>query len=379
MSATTGSTSSSVQLPAYKGFTVRVSILVAGKAVAPTTMMIQSPIAGHDVMDIPAYSFLVENDTAGEKVLYDLGFMKAWKEKLPPLIVEQVQSSGITIDIPSDVADMLNSASVPLSSVDSIIWSHHHVDHMGDPSLFPSSTSLIVGPGFKSNPKTYPGYPDNPDALTNQDAFEGRHLIELDFSKSQLKVCGLRAIDWFDDGSFYLLEAPGHTDDHVMALARTAEEKFILLGGDTAHHCGEFRPTPLLPLPSSIFPSPFGPPTASGQSLSSCPGSIFEPIHRSAADPESDFRTTPFYEAAPAMQTDAVASRVTLEALKMLDASPDVLVVIAHDPSLLDILEFSPYLKAELTGWEEGGERNTKGIGRWRFLKDFGKQVVVPV
>ena len=248
---------------------------------------------------------------------------------------------------------------------------------MGDPSLFPSSTSLIVGPGFKSNPKTYPGYPDNPDGLTNQDAFEGRHLIELDFRKSQLKVCGLRAIDWFDDGSFYLLEAPGHTDDHVMALARTAEETFILLGGDTAHHCGEFRPTPLHPLPESIFPSPFGPPT--GQSFSSCPGSIFQPIHRSAVDPESDFRTAPFYEAAPAIHTDAVVSRATLEALKTLDASPDVLVVIAHDSSLLDILEVSPYLKAELTGWEEGGERNTKGTGRWRFLKDFGKQVVIPV
>ena len=87
MSATTGtgSTNSSAQLPAYKGFTVRVSILVAGKAVAPTTMMIQSPIAGHDVIDMPAYSFLVENETAGKKVLFDLGFMKAWKEKLPPL------------------------------------------------------------------------------------------------------------------------------------------------------------------------------------------------------------------------------------------------------------------------------------------------------
>jgi len=36
-------------------------------------------------MEIPAYSFLVENETAGKKVLYDLGFMKAWKEKLPPL------------------------------------------------------------------------------------------------------------------------------------------------------------------------------------------------------------------------------------------------------------------------------------------------------
>ena len=81
MSATS---SPSVQLPAYKGSTVRVSILLAGSVVLPMAMLVQPPIAGHDAMDIPMYSFLVENDVAGKRVLYDLGFMKAWKEKLPP-------------------------------------------------------------------------------------------------------------------------------------------------------------------------------------------------------------------------------------------------------------------------------------------------------
>jgi len=76
--------SPSVQLPAYKGFTVRVSILFAGSCVLPTAMLVQPPIAGHDTTDVPLFSFLVENDVAGKKVLYDLGFMKAWKEKLPP-------------------------------------------------------------------------------------------------------------------------------------------------------------------------------------------------------------------------------------------------------------------------------------------------------
>jgi hypothetical protein len=36
------------------------------------------------MLDIPCYSFLVENKKLGKKVLYDLGIMKAWKEKLPP-------------------------------------------------------------------------------------------------------------------------------------------------------------------------------------------------------------------------------------------------------------------------------------------------------
>jgi len=82
MSATS---SPSIQLPAYKGSTVRVSILFAGSAVLPTAMLVQPPIAGHDTMDTSLYSFLVENEVAGKKMLFDLGFMKAWKEKLPPL------------------------------------------------------------------------------------------------------------------------------------------------------------------------------------------------------------------------------------------------------------------------------------------------------
>ena len=68
-----------------------------------------------------------------------------------------------------------------------------------------------------------------------------------------------------------------------------------------------------------------------------------------------------------------MAYRATLEALEALDACPDVFVIIAHDSSLLDVLEFYP--KAGLTGWEDGGH-SPKEIGRWRFLKDFGKQVV---
>jgi hypothetical protein len=76
------------------------------------------------------------------------------------------------------------------------------------------------------------------------------------------------------------------------------------------------------------------------------------------------------------METDTVASHATLEALKVFDASPDVFVIITHDSSLLDILEFYP--NAELTGWEEGGQCSAKEIGKWGFLKDFRKQVVIP-
>jgi hypothetical protein len=45
--------------------------------------MVQSPISGHDVMDLPIYCFIVENPNTGERVLFDLGLMKPWEEKQP--------------------------------------------------------------------------------------------------------------------------------------------------------------------------------------------------------------------------------------------------------------------------------------------------------
>ena len=292
-------------------------------------------------------------------------------------VLKQIEGAGPVFDIKYDIADQLTAASISLESIDSIIWSHHHVDHTGDPSLFPGSTSLIVGPGFKADKTTYPGYPLNPDAVVCQDAFEGRELIELEFS-SMVKIGGFNAVDFFDDGSFYVLHAPGHSEnyricnvplltdikahDHLNALARTSKNKFVFLGADSVHHAGELRPSSLLPLPDSITPSPFDSPSSHGV----CPGSLFESIHPAAVNSSGDYKTTPFYELPPHANVDLPEAIKTVSKMQVFDASSDVLVVFAHDESLLDILPFFP--GGELTGWEK---TNYKSLGTWRFLKDF--------
>jgi glyoxylase-like metal-dependent hydrolase (beta-lactamase superfamily II) len=48
--------------------------------------------------------------------------------------------------------------------------SHWHWDHIGDVSLFPRSTEVVVGPGFKDN--FMPGYPVNDKAPLLQSDFE---------------------------------------------------------------------------------------------------------------------------------------------------------------------------------------------------------------
>ena len=257
--------------------------------------------------------------------------------------MDRAQRANATIDVLADVPEILTSASVSLASIDSIIWSHHHGEHIGDPSLFPPTTSLVVGPGF----------PINPDGHLPQSAFEGRDLTELDFSRTDvLKIGGLRVIDWFDDGSLYLLEAPGHAPEHIMALARTSPDKFVLLAGDAAEYPGVIRPSPLRPLPDTV-PS--------------------DQVPAFLLERNSAFRTTPFYEPAPAPYVDLVVGRATLAALQAFDASPHVLVVLAHDPSFREPSAHFP--AASLARWEEEaarGEDASAGV-HWRFLREFRK------
>ncbi|KAL5342690.1 metallo-beta-lactamase superfamily protein [Aspergillus crustosus] len=358
---------SQLNIPKTSGSTVDVSVIPAGQVTVPSAFLLKQPLPGHDIYTAPCYSFLVEHKEKGKKILFDLGPMKAWKEKFPPAILAQVEMAKNVFNIEKDVPDYLREADIPLESINAIVWSHHHIDHTGDPSLFPSSTSLLVGPGFKSDKTTFPGYPKNPDALVPDDGFQGREVIELDFSATGLTIGGFPAIDYFGDGSFYLLQTKGHTHYHVSALARTSASKFLFLAGDIAHHVGEFRPSTHLPLPNDITPSPLDPTPLNPRlaAFSACPGSILSEIHPKKET--DDYRTTPFYEPHPLMNVSPAEAAEAVGKMQVFDGDVEVFVVIAHDQDLLDIL---PAFPEKITKWDLEGY---KSLGRWRFLRDFLK------
>lgn len=84
--------------------------------------------------------------------------------------------------------------------------SHGHFDHIGNMQTFPSGIDLIVGPGIKE--AYMPGWPRRDVPLRESD-FAGRNVQEISFEESNLKIGGFRALDFFSDGSFYLLDSPG--------------------------------------------------------------------------------------------------------------------------------------------------------------------------
>ena len=98
------------------------------------------------------------------------------------------------------------------------------------------------------------------------DGNRSNHKVnEITFSPD-FKIGDFEAFDYFSNGSFYLLNVPGHATGHMCALARTTESSFMLLGADTCHFAGALRPSPYNPLPETLdsatagldsyFPSP---------------------------------------------------------------------------------------------------------------------------
>lgn len=266
---------------------------------------------------------------------------------------------NISIMPKHDVADTLESHAIDLASIHGIIFSHWHFDHVGDATRFPKSSRLIVGPGFKK--ACLPGYPTNPDSQLCEDGFEGRDLEELEFEASDLRISGLRALDWFGDGSFYLLNTPGHAVGHISALARatsaglntSSDDTFIFLAGDVCHHAGELRPHEALPLPVTL--------TTPSQSKDRYK-------HMQEYRNLHPYRCTdkPFYQpSSGGFNLDAEMMKRTADKVAAFDADPRVFVMLAHDHWLLDVIEPFPEWANE---WKE---RDWDTKARWRFLQDF--------
>jgi glyoxylase-like metal-dependent hydrolase (beta-lactamase superfamily II) len=320
---------------------------------APLAAFFQPSYPSHPSLHAPALIFHITHPS-GRTVLFDLGVNKDF-EKWPPVVKAMASAPGWNINIEKDAAEILEGHGVDVKggAIDSLIWSHFHFDHIGNASLFPSSTSITVGPGFKE--AFLPAYPTNPESTLLESDFEGRELNEVSFG--ELEIGGFRAHDFFGDGSFYLLDCPGHTVGHLCGLARVTPDSFIFMGADTCHHGGEFRPTQYLPLPDKADLAPLH-----SHITNFCPGSVFKQVHYEKSS------TKPFYNVSAAMSFDREAAEQSIRKMEMFDAREDVWVVIAHDSSLLEEGMGVDLFPKDINGWKEKGLREKT---KWRFLKDF--------
>ncbi|KAF5379628.1 hypothetical protein D9757_009202 [Collybiopsis confluens] len=279
------------------------------------------------------YAFLIEHPNTGQKVMFDLGPMKDFT-KLAPAMQGLLAQAGFEMTVDADIAEQLDAGGVSLEQVHSVIWSHSHFDHTGDMSRFPSSTKLYIGKGTDRR-----AYPSVPDAMLLESDFAGREVIEVDWEKPDLTIGGAAAVDFFADGSFYLIDTPGHLPGHLTALARVKEDSFVLLGGDCCHHPGQLRPNDHL---HKTCPCPVGTLTDLSKPVLTIPEGF-------------------------SMYADRPSAIESQEKIRKLEAHPDVFLIAAHDPSLDEIITLFP---ESVNDWKELGWK-PKAV--WAFLQEGNK------
>ncbi|PWY89926.1 hypothetical protein BO70DRAFT_368555 [Aspergillus heteromorphus CBS 117.55] len=311
-------------------------------------------LRGFDGPHAPIYCFLISHDK--HHILFDLGVRTDW-ENHAPKIVRLIKSTTEVTCCEKDVASILDDDTTDLgirsTDIEAIVWSHSDFDHVGDPSRFPHTTELVVGPGVRK--RSWPGYPSNPDGTVLDSDAAGRVVREISFDGTSMKVGGFDAFDYFGDGSFYLLDAPGHAPGHMCALARTTADppSFVFMGADACHHAGVLRPSKYIPLPRPM-------PSRNWESCGGCPGALL--VKLAAWQSSSE----PFFQVARGpLFCDHEASMETVAKIQKLDAVGNVLVILAHDASLDGRLVLFPEC---VNDWK------AKGLGeatRWLFCREL--------
>ncbi|KAJ7495957.1 beta-lactamase-like protein [Mycena galericulata] len=306
-------------------------------------------LPGHESVTFPMFAFHIEHKATQKQFMFDLG-MRIDPLNFAPSIASGFASGVFQLVESKDITEL----GIEVSSIDTVFWSHSHFDHIGDMSKFPNSTNLVIGSDTDTST-----FPENPNGTLLASDFAGHTVTKLDFTKANLTFSGLKAIDFFGDGSFYLLNTPGHLAGHMTALARVTPTTFVTLGGDTFHHAGEARPRPEF---QKNFPCP-------AHLLEEAKSSIDTDFFWSPKSSDGAFdipsRAQQLFEVSDlpdSFYADPVTSQVSLEKIATFDADPDFFVVIAHDLSLVSTL---PTFPASLNDWKA---LNLKKDTVWNFV-----------
>jgi glyoxylase-like metal-dependent hydrolase (beta-lactamase superfamily II) len=204
-----------------------------------------------------------------------------------------------------------------------VVLSHLHFDHTGDCTKFPDA-ELIVGPGSRA--ATTPGWPEARGSPFDGSILKHQHFRELDFDKDEWRPLGpfARAVDYFGDGSFFIIDAPGHMDGHLGALAKTGEDEWIFMGGDCCHHRSLLAG--IRPMSVTVGPS-----------------------------------KTPSFHRYPDV------AKSTIHKVRLLEKQGSVLVALAHDARLDGVMPLYP---GSLNGWKDSDWKKTLDQGLARDYPD---------
>lgn len=189
---------------------------------------------GDEMTDLPVLSFVLRHSRTHEPLLFDLG-IRPDLDKLSIGSSELTANMGMTlrgVDIPA----ALERGGLSRADVKHVCLSHIHFDHTGDPKAFPNATYILGGESRKVIEEKGPDF--HGTFISIEVPCERTAFLELDDEDRRWTPLGPfpRALDFFGDGSLYIVDAPGHVGGHINLMVRTsADGGWAFLAGDSAH------------------------------------------------------------------------------------------------------------------------------------------------
>lgn len=253
---------------------VSVHALSAGHLTLPERFFVY-PSDPEARKTVPSLSFLIQHSSTDKttRLVFDLGLRRDVSKYIEPIRAHTASRQPMTT-LP-DVVASLEEGGLRPDDIDHVILSHVHWDHIGMPSDFQKS-GFIVGNGalglldgsrklkngshshFEADllpldrtvelpsteaiatPPMSEGEDEDADLLGSKrlrTKTGDESVASVSFGPWRPFSVFPSAIDVFNDGSCYVVAAPGHLPGHVNLLCRISAEppRYVYLAGDACH------------------------------------------------------------------------------------------------------------------------------------------------
>lgn len=162
---------------------------------------------------MPILAFVMQHSVTKEYFLFDLGTRKDLENLTPGMkeFISPLETSPCKV--PQDVAESLAKGGLKPEEIKHVCLSHLHFDHTGNQALFTNSTFLLGG---ESKTLLSPGYPEDPQSFYDSRLYPKDRTKFLNVDEHGWEPIGPfpHALDYFGDGSLYIVDAPGHLQGH---------------------------------------------------------------------------------------------------------------------------------------------------------------------
>jgi glyoxylase-like metal-dependent hydrolase (beta-lactamase superfamily II) len=230
---------------------VKVAALNGGFLTLPERFFVTNPDPKKGTT-VPSMCFLIEHpekdSSKPTRILFDLGIKRDLTKYIQPATRHHITTRQPVYSSADARSSLLSGGLDPATDIDYVILSHIHWDHIGLPSDYPNS-KFIVGSGtlyiLENGAPCYPldriekgALPaDQTTELPAVPGSDRKHMAAASQTNHQWQSISTlpSAVDFFGDGSLWIIDAPGHIHGHINALLRVGPGKWVYLGGDCCH------------------------------------------------------------------------------------------------------------------------------------------------